>query len=109
TAINPYGWRVWLFLASTEGAARNIQEWRPIWEQREASFAVLSAVIAVGVVGTTAMRRRKQMTWAAALPVGWLAVNSLLVTRLAPFFGEVAVMTLAAAWQAPAQSPVAVR
>ena len=95
TAINPDGWRLWLLLGSTLGPARNIQEWRPIWEQTDPSYAILWAMIAVGVVGTTAIRRPKQITWAAALPVAWLAVNSLFVTRLAPFFGEVAVLTLA--------------
>jgi hypothetical protein len=109
TLINPYGWRLWLLLLSTGGAARNIQEWRPIWEQEDASYAVLWALIAVGVVATTAIRRRTQITWAAALPVAWLAVNSLLVTRLAPFFGEVAVLNLATAWQPPAQSSTVVR
>jgi hypothetical protein len=109
TLINPYGWRLWLLLVSTMGTARNIQEWRPIWEQKDASFAVLWAVIAAGVVATTAIRRRKQITWAAALPVGWLAVNSLFVTRLAPFFGEVAVLNLATAWQAPAEASTVVR
>jgi len=105
TLINPYGWRLWLLLASTAGTARNIQEWRPIWEQQDPSFAILWALIAVGVVATTVIRRPKQITWAAALPIGWLAINSLFVTRLAPFFGEVAVLTLAAAWEAPAAAP----
>jgi hypothetical protein len=109
TSINPYGWRLWLFLASTMGTARNIQEWRPLWQQEGPSFAILWVVIAAGVVATTALRRRTQITWAAALPVGWLAVHSLFVTRLAPFFGEVAVLNLATAWHAPAPSPTVVR
>jgi hypothetical protein len=99
TVINPYGWRLWWFLGSTVRMSRNISEWRPLWQQADASDLVLWLVISVGIVATTAIRRRGSLTWAAALPVAWLAVTSLLVTRLSPLFAEVAVLSFARSWQ----------
>ena len=100
TAINPHGWRVWLFFLSTASSARNIQEWRPVWEQHDPSFAVLWGITAVVVVAT-AIRRWRRLSWAAMLPIAWFAVNGLIITRVAPLFGVVAAMSLASAWETP--------
>jgi hypothetical protein len=32
TLINPYGWRMWMFLLSTVRVTRDITEWRPLWQ-----------------------------------------------------------------------------
>jgi hypothetical protein len=99
TLASPYGWRLWAFLLTTVRTSRNITEWRPLWQQDDWSNLLVWVVVAAGVVGTTVGRRRAKISWAAALPIAWLAVMSLLVTRLLPIFGLVAACNLADAWQ----------
>ena len=98
TLINPYGWRMWMFLLSTVRVTRNITEWRPLWQQESVSFAVLWLLVAAVIVVPTLIRRRRSISWAGALPAAWLGVMSIFVTRLLPIFGEVAVLGLAQAW-----------
>src|SRR6185436_5209682 len=70
------------------------------------SFTVLWGITAV-VVAVTVIRRWKQLTWAAMLPIAWFAVNGLLITRVAPLFGLVAMMMLAPGWAATEPAPPA--
>ena len=98
TLINPYGWRMWMFLLSTVRVTRNITEWRPLWQQDGVSSAVLWLLVAAVIVVPTLIRRRRSISWAGALPAAWLGVMSVFVTRLLPIFGEVAVLGLAQAW-----------
>ncbi|MES1255875.1 MAG: hypothetical protein ABUS56_09720 [Acidobacteriota bacterium] len=102
TLANPYGWRLWAFLLATVRTSRDITEWRPLWQQDDWSNLLVWVVVTAGVVRTTVGRRRARISWAAALPIAWLAVMSLLVTRLLPIFGLVAVCNLAHAWQSGA-------
>jgi hypothetical protein len=98
TLLNPYGWRLWGFLLSTVRVSRNITEWRPVWEQADASSAVTWTVVMCVIVIPTVARRRSTITAAGALPVAALAMTSLLVSRLVPLFSEVALLGLAPAW-----------
>ena len=98
TLVNPYGWKLWQFML-TFRVSRNIGEFRPLWQQTDASFAVLWLLVAIGIVAPTVTRRGTRLSWAGVLPTAWLAVMSLLVTRLLPFFSEVAVLGLAGAWR----------
>ena len=98
TLINPYGWRMWMFLLSTVRVTRNITEWRPLWQQENVSFAVLWLLVAAVIVLPTLIRRRRSISWAGALPAAWLGVMSIFVARLLPIFSEVAVLGLAQAW-----------
>src|SRR5439155_5349883 len=41
TLANPYGWRLWAFLLSTVRTSRNISEWRPVWQQDDATDVIL--------------------------------------------------------------------
>ena len=98
TLINPYGWRMWMFLLSTVRVTRNITEWRPLWQQESVWPAVLWLLVAAVIVVPTLIRRRRSISWAGALPAAWLGVMSAFVARLLPIFGEVAVLGLAQAW-----------
>jgi hypothetical protein len=98
TLVNPYGWHLWQFVGSTVRVGRNITEWRPVWEHSAPTAGLLWAFIVIAIVAPIVVRRRATLTWASALPIAWLGVMSLLVTRLLPFFGEVAVLGLADAW-----------
>jgi hypothetical protein len=106
TLINPYGWSLWRFLASTVRISRSIGEWRPLWQQQDVSFGLLWVVVVAGIV-VPAMRRRQRIAWASAIPVAWLGVMSVFVTRLVPFFGEVAALALAGVWQRRTPGPSA--
>ncbi len=99
TLLNPYGWRLWARLASTVGLSRDITEWRPLWQQGGASYAVLWGLIVFGIVVLTILRRRSTLTWSGALPVLGLGAGSLFVARLLPLFGEVAVLGFTGAWR----------
>jgi hypothetical protein len=98
TLINPYGWRLWMFLMSTVRLNRNITEWRPLWEQPDLSHGALWAAMVL-VLTTTAVMRWRSLTWATVLPVVWLGASSLLVDRLSPLFCEVALLATAQAWR----------
>jgi hypothetical protein len=92
TLVNPYGWRLWMFLLSTVRTSRNIGEWRPIWQQPDATEVILWLLVTLVVAVPAVSRRAAGFSWAGALPVAWLAVMSLFVARLVPIFGEVAVL-----------------
>ncbi len=101
TLINPYGWGLWRFLITTVRPSRDIGEWRPLWEQGEPSAASVWLIVAAVIVAPTLLRRRAALTWAGVLPVAWLGVMSVFVSRLVPLFGEVALLGLAGAWLKP--------
>ncbi len=104
TLITPYGWTLWRFLLSTVRTTRDITEWRPLWQQETASDLVLWVLVA-GFIGTMIVRRRRDLTWSALLPVAWLGVMSVFVARLLPLFSVVATVFVARAWRLPAGDP----
>jgi hypothetical protein len=105
TAANPYGIYLWSFLWSTVGVTRAITEWRPLWQQADASFFVLWVVAWAMVLGTGRIIGLRAITWAGALPVVWLGVMSAFVTRLMPLFAVVALGSCAATWKAGEPTP----
>lgn len=108
TLINPYGWRLWLFLRETVSMSRNITEWRPLWEQSDFSHGLLWALMVI-VVATTIAKRWRMLTWASLFPVLWLGGSSLFVARLWPLFCEVALLATAQAWRPTGESPSVAR
>ena len=98
TLLTPYGWTLWLYMLALR-PSRNVAEFRPLWQQWEMSFAVLWMAIFLGIVVPTVVRRWSTTTWASIFPVAGFAVLSVFVTRLVPFFSEVAVLGLAGAWR----------
>jgi hypothetical protein len=96
TLINPYGWRLWQFLASTVGMAReDIIEWRPIWQQPPADTIAWTAAVLILIAGVVAKRRAVPYAAVAALAV--MAYGSLRVSRVVPMFLEASVLLMAPA------------
>ncbi len=98
TIVTPYGWRLWAFLFATVRMGRDITEWRPLWQQSDASHGILWAGT-LAIVTATVLLRRRSILWAALLPAIWLGVSGLFVDRLAPLFSEVALLFTAHAWR----------
>jgi hypothetical protein len=97
TLINPYGWGLWRFLLATVRVGRDISEWRPLWEGADVHFGALWPVT-IGVLAVSVIYRWRRLSWATALPVAWLALNGLLVARLAALFNEISIFALAPLW-----------
>jgi hypothetical protein len=97
TLMNPYGTRLWGFLAGTVRMTREITEWRPLWQQADWSHAVLWTISAcLCLAALRASRNRRQ--WAPVLPACGLGVASLFVDRLGPLFALVSTPLWAHAW-----------
>lgn len=98
TLVNPYGWRLWSFLAETVRVSRpDITEWRPYWERFEAAHVILLPLAIAAFLATVLIRRRTiSASW--VLPSVWLGINGIFVSRLAPLFALVACAAMLAAW-----------
>jgi hypothetical protein len=102
TLANPYGWRLWTFLAHTVGMSRgDISEWQPYWVDFEIKHGLLFP-LALGVFATAVITQWRRLTWSRLLPATWLAVSGLMVARTAPLFAEVALFCSATGWRARA-------
>jgi hypothetical protein len=94
TAANPYGSRLWTFLAETVGLGRaDIEEWQPAW--RAPADLVPWVICAVPLAW--GWWRSPGRRW-AFLPAMVLAVLSLQVVRLQAFFGLSTVASVAPAF-----------
>ena len=109
TAVNPYGVRLWWFLVETVRVNRPyIEEWQPVYRLQGWAwlFWLLPAVLAAGA----AVRAKGRIAPQYALVVVFLAVMSLVVSRLDAFFmlGVVFLMAepLAANWHDRAMDAV---
>jgi hypothetical protein len=84
TLVNPYGWHLWQFLASTVRLTRaDIAEWQPLW--RGPAGSVIHWIVAVvwaGLAIKFSERRSLKAIAAAAI----LAYGSMRVLRLVPLF-----------------------
>ncbi len=99
TLANPYGWRLWTFLAGTVGLSRpDITEWQPYWVDFEVKHGLLYP-LALGVFATTVITQWRRLHWARLLPATWLAISGAMVARTAPLFAEVALFCAATAWR----------
>ncbi|MEQ1868459.1 MAG: hypothetical protein ABL961_00350 [Vicinamibacterales bacterium] len=107
TIANPYGWRLWQFLADTVGMSRpDITEWRPYWEAFEPAQIVLLP-LTIGILATTITARWRHVSWARLLPACWLGLNALFVARLAPLFSFMACVCVLEAWRRDGAEPTA--
>jgi hypothetical protein len=84
TLVNPYGWDLWVFLATTVSlSGRAITEWQPLWNAPPADS--VPWVVAVGTtvwLARARVPRRLQVLGVQAL----LAYASLKVVRIVPLF-----------------------
>jgi hypothetical protein len=85
TLINPYGWGLWQFLASTVRLHRvDVVEWQPLWSANRLDWIPWLAMT-LGVL-TMIARRRDRPPFAHLTVAIVLGYASLRVARLAPFF-----------------------
>jgi hypothetical protein len=94
TAVNPYGIRLWWFLIETVRVNRPyIEEWQPVYRLQGWAwlFWLLPAALAAGA----AVRAKGRVAPQYALVVVFLAVMSLVVSRLDAFFMLAVVFLMA--------------
>ena len=95
SAINPYGWGLWLFLWQTVGLGRaDITDWQSIFVRPSGLIPWALAVIVI-VVG---WRRRRGMEALQFIPPAVLGLLALKVIRLDAFFVLAAVVMLGPLW-----------
>lgn len=92
TFLNPYGWRLWMFLATTVRLSRNISEWQPIWTVPFVNWIVWATVVA-GTVWIVARGQHRPNPERVVI-VTLLAYGSFQVVRLLPFFVVAGVLLL---------------
>jgi hypothetical protein len=91
TLVNPYGWRMWDFLAGTVRMSREIREWQPLFSLKAADW--LAWVVAVSiVVGSLLTRTRPPIS--RLLVLAMLAYASARVSRISPLFVTAVVLLL---------------
>ena len=90
TLANPYGVRMWQFLAATVRIGRDIQEWRPIWVSRPEGWALpwVAAVLLVVAVALSKARPRADRL-AVMLVFGCASARTM---RLVPFFVVISII-----------------
>ena len=89
TLINPYGWGMWRFLATTVRVSRPIQEWQPLSDRPVSTWIPYVLVLAV-VALCAASKDRPPMDRLAMIAM--LALAALRVSRLAPLWVAVAIV-----------------
>jgi energy-converting hydrogenase Eha subunit C len=101
TLINPYGWRMWMFLAETVRMSRSITEWQPLVTVPIAAW-IPWVIVMIGVAAAVVSKSRPPIDRIAMIAL--LAYGSIRVVRLAPLCVAVVVIlmspTLVARWRA---------
>jgi hypothetical protein len=93
TWLNPYGWHLWEFIASTVRMSRiGIAEWAPVWRDSYGMTAQWTCGASFLVI---VWWRRGRPGLPALAVVAMLAYASFAVNRLVPLFIEAAVLLLA--------------
>jgi hypothetical protein len=93
TLLNPYGWHLWEFIASTVRTSRvDISEWKPVWRESLGKTAQWAG--GVTFIAIVCWRRGRPSLPVLAV-VAMLAYGSFTVNRLVPLFLEAAVILLA--------------
>ena len=93
TLLNPHGWHLWEFIASTVRMSRvDISEWAPVWRYSVGATAQWACGLAFAIIVWWRWRRPTLPVLAA---VAVLAYASFTVNRLVPLFIEGAVLLLA--------------
>jgi hypothetical protein len=80
TLVNPYGWRLWLFLASTVRLSRNVTEWQPLTTTPIVAW-IPWAIVVAGTLYLTMSAARPPLPRLAMIAM--LAYASARVERLA--------------------------
>jgi len=95
TLVNPYGWRMWLFLQQTVGFGRaEITDWQPPYRLGLGFMVLWTSVFAVAVVGAMRHWRVNDRELRRLAVVAILAVGSFQVSRLLSFFVLAIVLLL---------------
>jgi hypothetical protein len=90
TLLNPYGARMWEFLATTVRLERPmVVEWQPLYQRPYAVW--LSWLVALGVAGIGARHATSRSDWLNVGIVAGLGVAALRVSRLDAFFALAAI------------------
>jgi hypothetical protein len=92
TLINPYGWRMWTFLAGTVRMSRDIAEWRSL--ATVPILARLPWVVAVAGLLVLATRKPRPSIDRMAM-IGLLAYGAFRVERLSPLLVVATVVLMA--------------
>jgi hypothetical protein len=95
TLVTPYGWNLWVFLATTVSlTGRAITEWQPLWNAPQAD----SVPWVMAVLATIWLARQRLPGRLAVLGVqALLAYASLKVVRIVPLFVLCTVILLSGA------------
>lgn len=96
TLINPYGWRLWMFLGETVRFERvEISDWQPLWKLP--ALAIAPWIAAAVVAGLAIVRGNHLLNTRSLLIMALCGIASLFVGRLDVFFILSAVMLTAPA------------
>lgn len=96
TLATPYGWTLWAFMASTVRLGRDVTEWQPLWTVPVTAWMPWAAAVIASIwalVWTARAPHSNRLAEAGVLAM--LAVASLRVERLTPFFVIAAAVLLA--------------
>jgi hypothetical protein len=108
SAINPYGWGLWVFLWQTVGLGRaDITEWQSLFAQPAGFIQWVVGAIVVGV----GWRRRSAFDALRFIPTVALGLLAIKAVRLDCFFVLAAVVMLGPLWAGlgPARLPLSRR
>src|SRR5712691_4709896 len=87
TLLNPYGWRLWLFLRETVGFGRaEITEWQPVYRLGYGSVLLWALVASAAVLPLARASTRRSIDRRIVGVVIMLGVASFRVDRLLAFF-----------------------
>ena len=90
TLLNPYGWTMWTFMASTVRFSRDIQEWQPIYVTMPTGLAGMTIALVLACWAHAKRETRPALPWTAVLCV--LVYGSVRVTRVAALAAPLAIL-----------------
>ncbi len=95
TLVNPYGWKMWLFLWNTVGFSRaEISEWQPVFRLGPAVLIVWSVLALAAVAAAARAFAHSEHPVRRVAVVLFLGLASFQVSRLRAFFAIALVVLL---------------
>lgn len=95
TLLNPYGWKMWLFLWNTVGFSRaEIAEWQPVFRLGPAVLIIWSVLALAAVAAAARAFAHSEHTVRRVAVVLFLGLASFQVSRLSAFFAIALVVLL---------------
>ena len=95
TLLNPYGWKMWLFLWNTVGFSRaEISEWQPVFRLGPAVLIVWSVLALAAVAAAVRAFAQSEHPVRKVAVVLFLGIASFQVSRLRAFFAVALVVLL---------------